>query len=69
MAAKSRRLAGNSKLVAGRSRYIVANPYRRPSRTSDDVRQSLTKGNGTMKLGRFVPLSLGGVALIVDAPR
>jgi hypothetical protein len=41
----------------------------RPStRTGDDVRQSLTKGNGTMKLGRFVPLFLDGIALIAGAP-
>jgi hypothetical protein len=69
MAAKNRKLAGNSKLVAARSRYIVGNPYGRPRRTGDDVHQSLTKGNGTMKLSHFVPLFLGGMALIAGAPR
>jgi hypothetical protein len=29
----------------------------------------LTKGNGTMKLGHFVPLFLGGIAPIAGAPR
>ena len=30
---------------------------------------TLTKGNRTMKLGHFVPLFLGGMALIAGAPR
>ena len=52
------------------ARYIIAQLIpRRPRRTGDDVRQSLTKGNGTMKPGDFVPLFLGGIALIAGAPR